>query len=162
MEVVIACDERGLIGVGNALPWSFKEDMQHFRRLTTGKRIAMGSATWRSIGSKPLPNRTNYVVSRQPRALPGALCGTLEEAGEQVCVIGGAALLESIAALRTPLTIYLTIVCDWPPTPGTTLGPAFLQLLSTTTTIASRCIIARDRATKRFHHLQFLQLQHKP
>lgn len=39
------------------------EDLKYFRRLTTGNIVIMGRKTYESIG-KPLPNRSNIVISR--------------------------------------------------------------------------------------------------
>ena len=52
-----------MIGRDNGLPWRLKSDMQHFRALTMGKPVVMGRKTFLSIG-KPLPGRTNIVVTR--------------------------------------------------------------------------------------------------
>lgn len=52
-----------VIGINNTLPWHYKEDLKHFKELTTGNVIIMGRKTFESIG-KPLPNRINVVISR--------------------------------------------------------------------------------------------------
>lgn len=49
----------------NRLPWPHsKEDMQWFIRHTRGKAVIMGSTTWESLPKKPLPGRTNIVITR--------------------------------------------------------------------------------------------------
>ena len=53
--------ERG-IGFQNKIPWHYKEDLQHFKRITIGNAIIMGRKTYESIG-RPLPSRHNIVVS---------------------------------------------------------------------------------------------------
>jgi dihydrofolate reductase len=71
--LVAAVAENGVIGRDNAMPWRIKSDMQHFRGLTLGKPVVMGRKTYLSIG-KPLPGRTNIVVSRdRDFAAPGIL-----------------------------------------------------------------------------------------
>jgi dihydrofolate reductase len=71
--LIIAAAENNVIGRNGGLPWRLKSDMQHFRALTMGKPIVMGRKTHDSIG-KPLPGRTNIVVSRDPAfAAPGLL-----------------------------------------------------------------------------------------
>ena len=62
--LVAAVAENGVIGVNGKLPWHLPEDLQHFKRLTVGHPVIMGRRTWESIG-RPLPNRTNIVVSRR-------------------------------------------------------------------------------------------------
>src|SRR5262249_9861809 len=61
--LVAAGAENGVIGRNNTVPWRLKSDMQYFRAVTIGKPVVMGRKTFASIG-KPLPRRTNIVVSR--------------------------------------------------------------------------------------------------
>ena len=76
LVLVAAVGENGVIGQGNALPWRLKSDMQHVRALTVDKPVVMGRKTFQSIG-KPLTQRTNIVVSRDPNfAPPGVLVAT--------------------------------------------------------------------------------------
>lgn len=61
---ILAVDDNLGIGYQNGLPWPHnKEDMEHFKRVTEGHVVLMGHNTWKSIGSKPLPNRENVVLS---------------------------------------------------------------------------------------------------
>src|SRR5258707_4545635 len=76
MQIVLiaAIAENGVIGRGGAMPWRLKSDMRHFRALTLGKPVVMGRKTYQSLSIKPLPGRTNIVVSRDKEfVLPGAL-----------------------------------------------------------------------------------------
>jgi len=65
MEIIIiaAMAENRVIGKDNTLPWSLKEDMIHFRKLTEGRPCIMGRKTWESLPKRPLPGRPNIVVS---------------------------------------------------------------------------------------------------
>jgi dihydrofolate reductase len=45
------------------MPWSIKEEMAHFTRLTKGWPCIMGRKTWESLKKKPLPGRLNVVIS---------------------------------------------------------------------------------------------------
>lgn len=56
------------IGHNNKLLWHLKEDLQNFKRLTIGHHILMGRKTFESIG-RPLPGRTNLVLSRSPKKI---------------------------------------------------------------------------------------------
>jgi dihydrofolate reductase len=56
--------EKG-IGIDNLLPWRIKEEMDHFRNVTSGQIVVMGQKTFESIG-RPLANRTNVVLSDDP------------------------------------------------------------------------------------------------
>jgi dihydrofolate reductase len=66
MEIVLvaAVAENGVIGRDKAMPWRLKSDLKHFRALTIGKPIVMGRKTFESIPRRPLPGRTNIVVTR--------------------------------------------------------------------------------------------------
>lgn len=66
ITIVAAIGRGGAIGKGGALPWSFPEDMAHFRRLTMGHAVVMGRKTWESIPAKfrPLMGRLNVVMTR--------------------------------------------------------------------------------------------------
>lgn len=64
-SMIVAMSRDRVIGVNNTLPWHLPEDLKHFKQLTMGKPIVMGRKTWESIG-RPLPGRTNIVVSAQP------------------------------------------------------------------------------------------------
>ena len=68
---LVAVSNNGVIGVDNDLPWNLKADLAHFREYTLNKTIVMGRKTFESIG-RPLPKRTNYVVSRTVESIPGA------------------------------------------------------------------------------------------
>ncbi len=107
MELALICAMagNGVIGNRNALPWRLPEDLRHFRRTTMGHSVIMGRKTFESIG-RPLPGRSNIVVSRQPgyRAEGAKVRASLAEAlelaeataaadgAEQAFVIGGAEL----------------------------------------------------------------------
>ena len=57
-----------VIGAGNKIPWHLPEDFKWFKQMTTGNVVIMGRKTFESLG-KPLPNRINIVLSRQPGQL---------------------------------------------------------------------------------------------
>src|SRR5262245_20626426 len=76
MDIVLvaAVAENGVIGRDGAMPWRLRSDMRHFRALTLGKPVVMGRKTYLSLAIKPLPGRTNIVVSRDPNfAVSGVL-----------------------------------------------------------------------------------------
>jgi dihydrofolate reductase len=67
--LLAAVADNGVIGRGNALPFRQSSDLKRFKALTMGKPVIMGRKTYQSIG-KPLPGRTNIVVSRDVRFAP--------------------------------------------------------------------------------------------
>jgi len=64
ITLIAACSKNRVIGCDNKLLWNIPEDLQRFRRLTSGNPIVMGRKTYESIG-RPLPNRTNIILSKQ-------------------------------------------------------------------------------------------------
>lgn len=62
--IVVAMGEKNGIGFENRLLWHLPKDLKHFKEITSGHPVIMGRKTYESIG-KPLPNRTNIVVSRK-------------------------------------------------------------------------------------------------
>jgi dihydrofolate reductase len=82
LVLVAAVAENGVIGESGALPWRLKSEMRNFRTVTWGKPVVVGRTTYLSFTKRPLPGRTNIVVSRNPDfAAPGAVvCSSLEAA----------------------------------------------------------------------------------
>jgi dihydrofolate reductase len=66
---IAAVDRQGAIGKGGKLPWHYSADMKFFRETTTGHAVVMGRKTWLTLG-KPLKNRLNIVLSRDPSIEP--------------------------------------------------------------------------------------------
>src|SRR3569832_1343705 len=64
VTLIVAVAENGVIGVNGGLPWHIPEDLKRFKALTLGKPTIMGRKTWDSLPKKPLPGRTNIVVTR--------------------------------------------------------------------------------------------------
>ena len=64
VSIIAAISENYAIGKNNQLLWKLSADMQLFKRLTTGHHVIMGRKTFDSMGARPLPNRTNVIISR--------------------------------------------------------------------------------------------------
>lgn len=72
LNMIWAMDEESGIGKDNKLPWTCKEDLRLFSKLTKGQDqnqnkkniIVMGRKTWESIGKRDLPGRANIVLSK--------------------------------------------------------------------------------------------------
>ena len=121
ISLVWAMAQNRVIGRNNSLPWYLPEDLKYFKRITLGKPVIMGRKTYESIG-KPLPGRTNIVVSRNADfSAEGVKTVTSLDEAKQLCesiaeidgineamVIGGA----EIYALALPMAdrLYLTEV----------------------------------------------------
>ncbi len=134
LALIWAMGENRVIGRGNTLPWRLPGEMQYFRAVTLGKPVIMGRKTFESL-AKPLPGRTNVVVSRalateHPRvkvtrsleeALRVARAQAAVDGQDEVFVMGGAELYA--AALPLADRLYLTLVHAEPE--GDTYFPDF-------------------------------------
>jgi dihydrofolate reductase len=114
LSIVVAVARNGVIGAGNQLPWRLPDDLRRFKALTIGKPVLMGRRTFDSIG-RPLPERTNVIVSRN--AAPIAGCTLVDSvtaalsllaSAPQVMVIGGAQIYRQ--CLDDCSTIHMTRV----------------------------------------------------
>src|SRR3989344_4629609 len=66
LSLIVAMDKNRLIGGQNKLLWHIPGELKRFKEITTGHPIIMGRKTFASIG-RVLPNRTNIVISRNPK-----------------------------------------------------------------------------------------------
>ncbi|MBR5812249.1 MAG: dihydrofolate reductase [Alistipes sp.] len=114
ISIIAAVAQNGVIGDKNALLWHISEDLRFFKRTTSGHPVIMGRKTYESLG-RPLPNRTNVVISRTPREIEGCtVVSSLEEAialfpkEEEIFIIGGAQIYA--LALGVANKMYLTKV----------------------------------------------------
>lgn len=114
ISIIVAVAANGVIGDNNSLLWHISEDLRNFKRITSGHPVVMGRKTFESLG-RPLPNRTNVVVSRTVTEIEGCLvAASLGEAlamfpeDEEVFIIGGAQIYAQ--ALDSADKIYLTRV----------------------------------------------------
>ena len=64
-SLIVAMTSERVIGRNNTLPWRISSDLQRFKKITTGHPIVMGRKNWESIPKRPLPERTNIVLTRQ-------------------------------------------------------------------------------------------------
>lgn len=93
LALIVAVAQNRVIGRDNKLPWYLPNDLKYFKQTTLGKPVIMGRKTYESIG-KPLPGRTNIVITRQTDYRPEGVkvVGTVEDAikvAESVCLIDG-------------------------------------------------------------------------
>ncbi len=103
ISAIVAASENRVIGRDNTLPWRLPDDLRYFRACTSGHAVIMGRKNYES-GPFPLPNRTNIVLSRNPRLylsgchLAGDFDTALEIAKryekEEIFIIGGGVIYE--------------------------------------------------------------------
>lgn len=120
MEIVLlyAVAENGVIGAANAIPWRLKSDLKRLKALTIGKPVVMGRKTFLSL-PRPLPGRTNIVVTRDPAfRASGAVVTTsladafavargdaLRRSAAEIAVIGGADIYAQCMAMADRLEV---------------------------------------------------------
>jgi dihydrofolate reductase len=92
MEIVfvVAIAENGVIGAGNAMPWRLKSDMARFKALTIGKPVIMGRKTFESLPRRPLPRRTNIVITRDAAYRANGAIVTTSAADADAVALGDA------------------------------------------------------------------------
>ena len=118
---ILAMSRNGCIGENNKLLWSLPKDMRFFKEKTNGHCVIMGRNTYESLPDnyRPLPNRTNIVLSHNPTFFSDGkivVARNLNEAimvayarGESECfIIGGASVYKE--ALPLCDRVYLTFV----------------------------------------------------
>jgi len=114
--LIVAIADNNAIGRGGDLPWHISEDLRYFKAQTKGFPVIMGRKTYDSIG-RPLPGRTNIVLSRQSLQVEGIeLVRSLEEAyaaaaqtGAEKCFVMGGAAIYRVALDEMDL-LYVTHV----------------------------------------------------
>lgn len=112
LALIAAIAEGHAIGREGKLPWRIPEDMARFKTLTMGHAVIMGRSTHEAIG-RPLPGRTNIVLSHSGRNWPGCMTATslgdaleLAKGDELPFIIGGAQVYT--LAMPRATHLYLT------------------------------------------------------
>ena len=121
ISLIVATDSFGGIGKNNKIPWHISGDIQRFKDLTMGHPVIIGRKTFESIISylkKPLPGRTNIVVTRSPdfnyegilvfNNIEDAIKKGEEIDSREVFVAGGAQIFDEVVDRANRL--YLTII----------------------------------------------------
>lgn len=118
ISLIAALSENRVIGKNNDLPWHLPDDMKYFMQTTKLHHVIMGRKNYQSIPEKfrPLPNRTNIVVTRQQsfNAPHCTVVNSIEAALEiartnnenEVFIIGGAEIYNQ--GLASANKLYLT------------------------------------------------------
>lgn len=121
VSAIVAMSRNRVIGKNNQLLWRIPEEFRYFKTTTMGKPVIMGRKTYESLG-RPLPGRTNIVISRHPDSIAGDVIAvdTLDKAiarakdiaaGEgkdEIFIIGGAEIYK--AGLPVTDRLYLTVI----------------------------------------------------
>jgi dihydrofolate reductase len=121
VSAIAAMSRNHVIGKDNKLPWHIPAEFAYFKRVTLGKPVIMGRKSYESLG-KPLPDRTNIVISRRPEKIEGDIIAvsTVEEAVarakeiakrdgvDEIFIAGGSQIYQ--AALPVTDRFHLTVI----------------------------------------------------
>ncbi|HEY1113952.1 MAG TPA: dihydrofolate reductase [Chitinophagaceae bacterium] len=115
LSLLVAADEKNVIGKENKLPWHLPNDLKYFKNLTWGMPILMGRKTFESIG-KPLPGRQSIVITRNQdwqhegvevvHSVEEAISKAKDKDIKEIFVIGGAEIFTT--SLHRADRVYLT------------------------------------------------------
>jgi len=122
ISMIAVTNEKRAIGFENKLLWDIPDDLRHFRDITFGHTVVMGSKTFESLG-RALPNRTNIVIAKEKdyeasgcivvNSIEDALeMAKKEEKNDEIFIIGGGSIYQQFLPYAEKL--YLTIVEDDP------------------------------------------------
>lgn len=118
ISLIAAVAQNRVIGKENDLPWRLPDDMKYFMQTTLGHHVLMGRKNYDSLPDKfkPLPNRTNIVVTRQNNfnasgctvvsSIEKGIDLALENNETELFVIGGAQIYKQ--SLERANYLYLT------------------------------------------------------
>lgn len=118
ISMIAAMGKNRVIGKDNDIPWHLPDDFQYFKDTTKGHCVIMGRKNWESLPHKfkPLPGRTNIVITRQKNyqadggivtdSLGNALAIAQKEGEVEAFIIGGGEIYRMGLALAHK--IYLT------------------------------------------------------
>jgi dihydrofolate reductase len=111
LSIMVAVASNWAIGKDNDLLAYLPGDLKRFKELTTGHTILMGRKTWDSLPKKPLPKRTNIVITRDPafvaegaevvNSIDAALA--LCDDGKENFIIGGGEIYKMLLPQTTKL-----------------------------------------------------------
>jgi dihydrofolate reductase len=116
ISIIVAIAENNAIGRNNKLLWHISEDLKRFKKITLGHRVIMGRNTYLSLPNRPLPGRTNIVISDIPEEkFEGCITVNSIEQVLEICpkeeecfVIGGGMIYKQF--LRYARKLYITRV----------------------------------------------------
>lgn len=113
ISIIVAIAENNAIGINNNLLCHLPDDLKRFKQITSGHKIIMGKVTYFTLPKRPLPNRTNVVLTN----IPGEIIEGCEMAysiddvlkickEEESFIIGGGSVYRQFLPLANRL--YLT------------------------------------------------------
>lgn len=120
MNLIAAVDRNWAIGKGGDQLVYLRTDLKRFQALTTGHAVILGRKTLATFpGGRPLKNRRNLVLSRDPDFHPEraevfpTLEALLAAAPEDAFVIGGGSVYQALLP-RCSVAYITKIDAAWP------------------------------------------------
>jgi dihydrofolate reductase len=113
ITIIAAIANNLVLGKNNQLIWHLPADLKRFKLTTTGHTVIMGRKTFESLGNKPLPNRTNIIISANKnfKAKNCVLAHSLQEAifyakaDANPFILGGAHIYQQAIAVADVLDL---------------------------------------------------------
>ena len=118
ISIIAAIGANYAIGKDNDLIWSLPDDMNFFKKKTSGHTVIMGRLNYESIPKKwrPLPNRRNIILTTNPEyqeegvdifhQMSEAIESARKAGEEELFIIGGGQIYQ--LGLEYADTMYLT------------------------------------------------------
>jgi dihydrofolate reductase len=116
LSIIVAIAQNNAIGKDNKLLWHISEDLKRFKKITAGHTVIMGKNTYYSLPVRPLPNRSNIVITDiQEEKIEGCeIAYSIEDAINKAdnenenFIIGGASIYKQFFTIVQKL--YITYV----------------------------------------------------
>jgi len=115
LSIIVSIAKNSCIGGNNTLLWKQSNDLKRFKELTTGKIVIMGQNTYDSLPIKPLPNRTNIVITDDPEqvfedcvtahSIEDAIQKSVYHTDDEVFIIGGGSIYKQFMPYSNKLYI---------------------------------------------------------
>ncbi|NLJ82458.1 MAG: dihydrofolate reductase [Bacteroidales bacterium] len=113
LSIIVAIGKNYEIGQNNSLLCHLSDDLKRFKQITSGHTVLMGKNTYLSLPVKPLPKRTNIVLTRDLSiSFSGCkMAHSIEEAmqiidkNEETFIMGGADIYKQFFPLCNKLYV---------------------------------------------------------
>lgn len=116
ITIIVAADDDLLIGkkgTRNGMPWTNKEDLQHFKKTTLNHTVVFGINTFKAMGERPLPKRQTIVITHQDYQHDGitvvhdlkSVIDDYRKRGEDLFICGGAGIYKQALGMADVLLL---------------------------------------------------------
>lgn len=178
-SLIAAIDSNSGIAKDGVIPWHCPEDLNHFKKMTTGHIVIMGRKTWKSLPEKftPLSYRINVVISAKGlmtnnnETYPNFVFNSIDQviehfsinkkqyANKKLFVVGGASICNQFLKRNLISDVHLTMInCNY-------LCDQFIEFpelvaVEESTICGNEDVIYRKYHTINHEEMQFLYVMH--